>query len=410
MKKTLLESLNRDQQKALLATDGPILILAGAGSGKTRVLTHKVAYLMVEKGVEGQEILMVTFTNKAATEMKERIHNLLVTYEDKKSFVLPFAGTFHSLCAKILRIDGKNIGIPSNYVIYDDGDTKEVIKEIMKQKNISTKNFNPSSVAATISQVKNELISPLEYPQYARGYFQETVAEIYIDYQKILKDNSALDFDDLLGETIRLFNKDRDTLSKYQEKYHYVLVDEYQDTNHAQYMLTKLLSARFRNITVVGDASQSIYAWRGANYRNILNFERDFPEVQVFNLEQNYRSTQKILDAAFSIISKNSSHPILKLWTENSAGEHITLYEARDEQDEASYIIKEISANNLQYSQVAVLYRTNAQSRVIEEVFLHHGIPYVLVGGVRFYDRKEIKDVISYLRILSNPKDMISKK
>lgn len=415
MKKSLFDSLNRDQQKALIQTDGPILILAGAGSGKTRVLTHKVAYLILEKKISGSAILMVTFTNKAAMEMKERIHTLLVTNGDKEISDMPFAGTFHSLCAKILRKEGKHIGISSNFIIYDEGDKKDAIKTIMNNKNISAKSFNPSSVGATISQIKNELISPLEYPQYARGFFQETVAEIYIDYQKFIHDNGALDFDDLLYETVRLFTKYPDVLSSYQDKYRYVLIDEYQDTNHAQYSLSKFLSGRYHNITVVGDASQSIYAWRGANYRNILNFKKDYPQVKVFNLEQNYRSTQKILDAAFSVISKNSNHPVLKLWTENDAGAHINLYEARDEQAEVNFIISEMnqmisSEGNLSYASFVVLYRTNAQSRIIEEVFLHNGIPYILVGGIRFYERKEIKDVISYLRVLVNPKDMVSYK
>ncbi len=415
MKNSLLESLNPKQQAVLLTTDGPILILAGAGSGKTRVLTYKVAYLMTEKKVDGSEILMVTFTNKAATEMKERIHKLLSANSQQSIANLPFAGTFHSFCARILRTDGKNIGVGANFVIYDEADTRDAIKEIMKRQDISPKNFSVGGVSATISQIKNELIAPLEYPQYARGYFQETVAGIYIEYQKMLKENRALDFDDILFETVKLFRKDRDILSKYQNKYRYILVDEYQDTNQAQYSLTKLLSGGRRNITVVGDASQSIYAWRGANYRNILNFKEDFPDVKVFNLEQNYRSTQKILDAAFSVISKNVNHPILKLWTQNESGDNIGLYEARSEQDEAEFIIREMNKlmlenKNLPYSSFVILYRTNAQSRVLEEVFLHQGIPYILVGGVRFYERKEIKDVISYLRLLVNPKDMVSYK
>lgn len=415
MKDTILGNLNKAQQKALIQTDGPMLILAGAGSGKTRVLTHKVAYLILEKEVDGSNILMVTFTNKAATEMKERINNLLLSNKDHVSANLPFAGTFHSLCAKILRKEGKAMGISENYIIYDSVDTTDTIKNVMKKLNISPKEFSPSAVASTISQIKNELISPLEYPQYARGFFQERVSEVYIEYQKLLKENNALDFDDLLFETVRLFEKNKDILGNYQNKFQYILVDEYQDTNQAQYTLTKLLSGRFRNIAVVGDASQSIYAWRGANFRNIINFKNDFPDAKVFNLEQNYRSTQKILNAAYSVISKNSSHPILKLWTENESGDDIIIHEAYDEQQEAKFIISEISAllrtaRKLTYSSFVVLYRTNSQSRVLEEVFLHHGIPYILVGGLRFYERKEIKDVVSYLRLLVNPRDMVSYK
>ncbi|OGG14734.1 hypothetical protein A2773_03915 [Candidatus Gottesmanbacteria bacterium RIFCSPHIGHO2_01_FULL_39_10] len=415
MKKSLFESLNKDQKAALSHTDGPILILAGAGSGKTRVLTYKTAHLMTEKKIDGANILMVTFTNKAASEMKDRILKLLSANSQQPTANLPFAGTFHSLCAKILRRDGKHIGVLPNFVIYDEVDKKDAMKTIMNNKNISSKSFNPGSVGGSISGIKNELISPLEYPQYARGYYQETVAEIYIDYQKFLHENGALDFDDLLFETVKLFAKNPDVLSSYQEKFRYVLVDEYQDTNQAQYTLSKLFAGRYRNITVVGDASQSIYAWRGANFRNIVNFKNDFPDVKVFNLEQNYRSTQKILDAAFSVISKNTDHPILKLWTENEKGPSITVYEARDEQDEVNFAIKEMhkiiaEEKNYSYSSFVMLYRTNAQSRTIEEVFLHLGIPYILVGGVRFYERREIKDVISYLRVLVNPKDMVSFK
>ncbi len=415
MKNSLFESLNRDQKTALWQTDGPILILAGAGSGKTRVLTYKVAYLMSEKKVDGSNILMVTFTNKAANEMKERIISLLRTVNYELRTNLPFAGTFHSLCAKILRREGKYIGILPNFVIYDEEDKKDAIKTIMNNKNISSKSYRPSSIGGSISGIKNELISPLEYPQYARGYYQETVAEVYIDYQKFLHDNGALDFDDLLFEVVKLFKKNPKVLSSYQEKFKYVLVDEYQDTNQAQYTLSKLLAGRHRNITVVGDASQSIYAWRGANFRNIVNFKNDFPEMRVLNLKQNNKKKKKILDAAFSVISKNTDHPILKLWTENEIGSSVTIYEAKDEQDEVNFAIKEINKlmgeeKDDNYSSFVMLYRTNAQSRTIEEVFLHRGIPYILVGGVRFYERREIKDVISYLRLLVNPKDMVSYK
>ncbi|MEK7533371.1 MAG: UvrD-helicase domain-containing protein [Patescibacteria group bacterium] len=398
----LLNDLNPDQRKAVTHTDGPVLILAGAGSGKTRVLTYRVAYLIAQNQVSAHNILMVTFTNKAANAMKERIRAIVKTKE------LPYAGTFHSLCAKILRIDGKHINLSSNFVIYDDSDQIDAIKTVMKKFDISIKNYNPRAVLATISQAKNELIPALEYPNLARGNFQETVARVYLGYQKLLLENEALDFDDLLMKTVQLCQKHPEILGKYQEKYHYMLVDEYQDTNKAQYVLTKQLSARWRNICVVGDASQSIYRWRGADFRNITNFRADFPDVAIFNLEQNYRSTQMILNAAYGVISKNTSHPILKLWTEKKGGEHITLYEARNEQDEATFLIHTILQSGKPFSDFAVLYRTNAQSRVLEEAFLHAGVPYTLVGGTRFYERREIKDVLAYLRVLSNPKDTVS--
>lgn len=406
---SLLKDLNPKQQEAVKQTDGPVLILAGAGAGKTRVLTYRVAYLILEKGVRPENILMVTFTNKAAGEMKERIKNLLHTTSNKlHSANLPFAGTFHSLCAKILRVDGKNIGLSPSFVIYDEQDQLETVKDVMKTLDISSKNFSPSAVLNTISGAKNELITATEYPQYARGYFQETVAKIYLEYQKLLKEAQALDFDDLLLETVRLFQKNPEVLGKYQNRFEYVLVDEYQDTNRAQYILTSQLAGRFGNICVVGDASQAIYSWRGADFRNLLSFKNDFPNLKVFNLEQNYRSTQKILDAAFNVISHNTSHPILKLWTQNPQGEKIILYEARNEHDEAEFIIRQLDLSSL--SNFAVFYRTNAQSRTIEEAFLHAGIPYSLVGGTRFYGRKEVKDVLAYLRVLANPKDMVSYK
>jgi len=411
MASDLLNDLNRQQQAAVKQTEGPVLILAGAGSGKTRVLTYRVAYLIAEKGIEPGHILMVTFTNKAAGEMKERIMKIQ-GYKDIKigSSSLPFAGTFHSFCAKILRLEGKHLGIPPGFLIYDEQDSLDAIREVMKKLDISTKNFNPTTVLHTISEVKNELISPLEYPQYARGYFQETVARVYLAYQKLLEENEALDFDDLLMKTVVLFQKNREILGKYQEKYHYILVDEYQDTNHAQYALTKLLAGRWHNLCVVGDASQSIYRWRGADFRNILKFRADFPDCREFHLEQNYRSTQIILDAAFGVINKNTTHPILKLWTNKYGGERITLYEARNEHDEASFLVQIILQAGRPFTDFAVLYRTNAQSRVIEEAFLHAGIPYVLVGGTRFYERKEIKDVLAYLRILANAKDTVAYK
>lgn len=412
MSDNFLNNLNPIQKKAVQTTDGPILILAGAGSGKTRVLTYKVAYLIREKFILPEHILMVTFTNKAAGEMKERIGKLLYTHHHSPS--LPFAGTFHSLCAKILRKDGKVLGISPHFLIYDEQDSRDVIKDIIVKRDLDIKKFSPGSVLSTISEAKNELISPGEYPLFARGYFQEEVAKIYALYQKTLFENNALDFDDLLFSTVTLFTSHKEIASKYQDAFHYVLVDEYQDTNRAQYELTRLLAKKWKNITVVGDASQSIYAWRGADFRNIANFQKDFPHAKVFHLEQNYRSTQPILDASFAIISKNNSHPILKLWTEKTTGAPLVLYQAQSEQDEAIFIINEITKLRQNTARpltdFAVLYRTNAQSRALEEVFLHMGIAYILVGGVRFYERKEIKDLLSYLRFLINQKDRVSYK
>jgi DNA helicase II / ATP-dependent DNA helicase PcrA len=402
MTKGLLNDLNNKQQEAVSYTNGPVLILAGAGSGKTRVLTYRVAYLIDEKNVSPSNILMVTFTNKAAEAMKERIRKLLNASSQ------PLAGTFHSLCVRILRIDGKNIGISPNFTIYDEQDSLDALKDVMKLLDLSIKSFNPGAVLHTISEAKNELIGATEYPQYARGYFQEAVAKIYLGYQKLLKENEALDFDDLLSKAVELFQKNKEVLGKYQERFRYILVDEYQDTNKAQYTLTKLLAGRYRNICVVGDASQSIYRWRGADFRNITNFKRDYPDTREFHLEQNYRSTQKILDAAHGVIEKNTSHPILKLWTDKTGGDQITLYEARTEHDEAAFLVQTILQASRSFHDFAVLYRTNAQSRVLEEAFLHGGIPYVLVGGTRFYERKEIKDVLAYLRVIANPKDTVS--
>lgn len=403
MTDTLLKDLNPDQQKAVLATDGPIIILAGAGSGKTRVLTHKVIYLILEKKIPPESILCITFTNKAANEMKERITKSLP--------VPPWVSTFHSLCARILRMDGKYIGFSPKFTIYDTQDQLEAIKEAMNRLSISVKDIKPSSVHATISQAKNELINAQEYPGFARGYFQDTVAKIYTVYQSILKAGDALDFDDLILQTIRLFKEQEQVLKKYQNRFEYLLIDEYQDTNRAQYTLTRFLSAKYKNICVVGDFSQSIYSWRGADYRNLMKFKDDYKGTLTFSLERNYRSTQIILDGASTIVAKNMSHPVLKLWTKNPQGEEIEIYEADNEQDEAEFIIRKIIELNIKnLHEVAVLYRTNAQSRVLEEVLLHHSVPYLLIGGIRFYERKEIKDVLSYLRLISNPKDTISYK
>lgn len=402
MEKGILKQLNPDQQKAVINTEGPMIILAGAGSGKTRVLTYKVIYLIQEKNIDPANILMVTFTNKAANEMKERIIKLCGTG------VKPTIGTFHSLFSRILRVEGKHIGFSERFTIYDTQDSVDAIKEAMQRANISVKDFKPYSILSAISQAKNQLITDLEYLNLARGYFQENVAKVYPFYQRILKENNALDFDDLIGKTIELFEKNPEVLKKYQENFKYILVDEYQDTNQAQYILTKKLSNKWKNICVVGDFSQSIYSFRGANFQNLITFTNDFQNVKTFELSQNYRSTQTILNTAYSVISKNTSHPVLKLWTENKTGEKIIAYQAENEHNEAEFIISQIVNLGLEPKDVAVLYRTNAQSRVIEEVFLHHGVPYALVGGTRFYERKEIKDILAYLRVIDNEKDNVS--
>lgn len=405
MKDTLLKELNKEQQQAVVNTEGPMIILAGAGSGKTRVLTYKVMYLMLEKNITPESILMITFTNKASIEMKERMVKFLPDQP------LPWIATFHAMCAKILRREAHNLGFSHSFVIYDSQDQLDAIKEAMRTLDISTRDFKPHSIHATISQAKNEIIMSSDYSNFAKGYFQETVAKIYPVYQNILKESNALDFDDLILHTIKLFRENDSILKKYQTQFQYILVDEYQDTNRAQYVLTKLLAAKWNNICVVGDFSQSIYSWRGADYRNLSRFKVDFQGTKTFSLSQNYRSTQKILDGASTVIARNTSHPVLKLWTENPDGEEIELYEADNEQDEADFIIRTVANLGLKrLNQVAVLYRTNAQSRVIEEALLHHGLPYLLIGGTRFYERKEIKDILAYLRILSNPKDTISYK
>ena len=398
-----LKDLNPEQRAAVEYTDGPVLILAGAGSGKTRVLTYKVAYL-ISKGVDPNEILAVTFTNKAANEMKERVMKLV------KGTSQPYVGTFHAFCAKFLRQEGYHIGLPAGYLIYDASDSQSLVKTIMDDLGISPKNFKPSSILNGISGAKNELLTSEEYSDFARGHWAETVARVYRVYETELKKSSACDFDDLLMQTVKLFEKNPDVLAKWSRRYRYVLIDEYQDVNRAQYVLTKQLSGVHGNLTVVGDASQAIYSFRGADFRNILSFEKDFPRVKVFNLEQNYRSTENILNAANIVISKTSAHPVLKLWTKNPTGEKISVYNAMNEIDEANFLIERVATSGKPLSAYAVLYRTNAQSRTIEEALLHANIPYRLYGGVSFYARKEVKDVLAYLRLILNPNDSVSRK
>jgi DNA helicase-2/ATP-dependent DNA helicase PcrA len=411
MNHDFLKELNKDQLAAVIQKNGPMIILAGAGSGKTRVLTYKVIYL-IEQGVDPSNILMITFTNKASTEMKERMQKF---FEEDEITDLPTISTFHALCAKILRIDGERIGIPKNFLIYDSQDQKDAIKQAFETLGISMKEYKPSSVLNSISGAKNELINENEYPQFARGHFQEIVAKTYLVYQKILKEYGALDFDDLILKTVELFRKEPEILKKYQNKFMYVLVDEYQDTNHAQYLLTKMLSGRWNNICVVGDFSQSIYSFRGADFLNLAKFKDDFKDVKTFSLSQNYRSTQKILDAASAVIAKNNTHPVLKLWTENETGEEVIVRESLNEQKEGEFIVDQIL--KLKYENpdfknydFSVLYRTNAQSRAIEEIFINRSIPYILIGGTKFYERKEIKDVLACLKVLANSKDKVSLK
>jgi DNA helicase-2/ATP-dependent DNA helicase PcrA len=404
-----ISGLNDQQREAVTYTDGPLLVLAGAGSGKTKVLTNRVAYFISKNLIKPENALLLTFTNKAAGEMKNRI--LELTNGNS-----PITGTFHSFCAKILRIDGRAIGIPVNFVIYDDQDQKDLVKQILEELNISTDQYNPSSILTGISEAKNQMLTPAQYSDLVRSDWQEVAAKVYTEYEKHLKENGALDFDDLLIKTVVLFKEAPEILQKWQRQLTHIFVDEWQDTNKIQYVLTKLLVGKGRNITAVGDASQSIYSWRGADYRNINYLIRDYPDIKIVNLEQNYRSTQNILDAANTVISKNTSHPILKLWTQKSGGAKIKLYVARNGFAEADFVVNEIKSlvkldnGKCKYCDVAILYRTNAQSRVMEEALLHEGIPYTLVGGVKFYDRKEIKDVISFVRYIVNPKDSVAKK
>lgn len=407
----LLEGLNSEQAKAVTHLDGPVLIVAGPGSGKTRVLTHRVAYL-ISQGIAAENILAVTFTNKAANEMKERIAKL-ISSGTSHNHKLPTVGTFHSVCAKILRQEIEVLGWKRDFVIFDDKDSLNIIKKIMADLSLSEDQFNPTAIQGLISQQKSELGNAATFAANATDYFPEIVAKIWTPYEERLKKNNAVDFDDLLLLPVKLFMEDEKLLEKYQEKFKYILVDEYQDTNHAQYSLIKLLAAKYRNLFVIGDESQNIYSWRGADFRNLLNFEKDYSEANVILLEQNYRSTQNILTAAHNIIIKNKFRKDKNLWTENADGLPITLFGASDEREEGRYIIDEIRRHkkkkpSLRLADFTILYRTNAQSRAIEEAFLKAGLPYKVVGGLKFYDRKEVKDMIAYVRLIQNPKDSLA--
>ncbi len=402
--------LNPMQKKAVLATEGPVLVLAGAGSGKTRVLTHRIAYLVEEKGILLYNILAITFTNKAAKEMKKRVEELLKGY-----YRDIWISTFHSACVRILRMDIDKLGYEKNFVIYDTTDQQVVMKECLKTLNLDDKTFQPRAVLGEIGRAKDQLISPSEYiSEFGNDFRNQKISELYKMYQDKLRSNNALDFDDLIMKTVQLFQTNPTVLNYYQNKFKYILVDEFQDTNMAQYTLISLLARSHGNLCVVGDDDQSIYGWRGADIRNILGFEKDFPNSQVIKLEQNYRSTKNILQAANMVVSNNKDRKAKKLWTDNEEGEIIQYYCANNEYDEADFIASSIEKININegrpYCDFAVLYRTNAQSRALEEILMKRGIPYKIYSGTRFYDRKEIKDILSYLRTIENPVDDVSVK
>lgn len=401
------KSLNDKQKEAVRTTAGPLLIVAGAGSGKTRVLTHRIAYLIKEKKVSPHNILAVTFTNKAAGEMRERLKKL-VGITSRNMWI----GTFHALCGRILRRDIEILGYGKNFVIFDDDDQEKLIREVLRELELSERRFRPRAVMAAIGNAKNELIDEIEYGRKAYEFFEENVAAVYRKYQEKLIQQNALDFDDMLMLTVKLFEISPKTLEHYQNRFHYISVDEYQDTNRAQYVITNLLAAKCNSLCVVGDSDQSIYKFRGADFRNIINFEHDYPNAKVVKLEQNYRSTQNILEVANSVIKNNIARKPKDLWTENPEGCKTVSFEAEDEHHEAQYIVGQIRKLNDHhaFNDFVVLYRTNAQSRVLEEVFMQAGVPYRILSGVKFYSRKEIKDILAYLRVVFNPKDDLSLK
>ncbi|HET7560031.1 MAG TPA: UvrD-helicase domain-containing protein, partial [Limnochordia bacterium] len=407
MKRDWLAQLNGAQRRAVEHGDGPLLIIAGAGSGKTRVLTYRIAYLLRERDVKPWQVLAVTFTNKAAAEMRERIEGLIGPFGGGL-----WVGTFHATCVQILRRHADRLGYKSNFVILDRADQTAAMKRVLKTLNLDPRNFDPRAILAAIGSAKNELVDPVEYEKRSSDFRERHIARCYRQYQSDLKANNAFDFDDLLVETVRLFDEHPDVLAEYQERFRYILVDEYQDTNRAQYVIVSRLAGGHRNLLVVGDADQSIYAFRGADIRNILEFEHDYPDAKVIKLEQNYRSTAHILRAANELIENNRERPAKALWTENPEGELIKLARLPDERREAEYVADEIErlagSEGLGLNQVALLYRTHAQSRTFEECFMRRATPYRIVSGLRFYERKEIKDAIAYLRLIANPFDAIS--
>lgn len=403
----ILAELNPAQREAVEAINGPVLILAGPGSGKTRVIVHRVAYLIKVCGVNPRRIMAVTFTNKAARGMEERLYHLVSG--SVKNLTI---GTFHAICARILRIEGKAIGIDPRFVIYDDEDQLSLLKRSLQEAGFDPKQYAPRAIQSAVTAAKSQLLTPQDYQEHSQSYFEEVVGRVYERYQQLLTVSSALDFDDLLMKTVQLFKQAPEVLSKYQERYLHILVDEFQDTNLTQYELVKQLAGKYRNICVVGDPDQSIYSWRFADLRNILNFEKDYPEARVVLLEQNYRSTQKILEAASCIISANQQRKPKALWTDNESGELTTVVETYTEQEEAQFVVNEVERlvgrREVSHGDCAVMYRTNAQSRALEEAFVRYGVPYKLVAGTRFYERREIKDIIAYLRLIQNPHDSVS--
>ncbi len=407
----LLVGLNPEQRRAVETTEGPLLIQAGAGSGKTKTLTHRIAHIIDSGKATPYNILAVTFTNKAAKEMRARVAELLGENADNRSF-MPFMGTFHGICVRMLRQDGEYIGIPKSFVIFDESDRQAAVKQASKQLMLDEKSFPAKSLSGMISSAKNEMMSPQEYAGTANSPTQKAAAQVFPLYERALKDAGALDFDDLISRTVALLKSSDEVRTKWQRQFRYIMIDEYQDTNEAQYRLVKLLVNDSRNIAVVGDDWQSIYSWRGADFRNILNFERDYKDCTVIKLEQNYRSTKHILDAAHAVITKNQQRSDKRLWTAAGDGLPVQLLQVASERVEGDALMRRIKngvdTGRRHYREYAVLYRTNAQSRSIEEAFVHYGIPYRVVGGVRFYDRKEIKDLVAYLRLIFQPEDRVS--
>ncbi len=404
----LLDGLNDIQAEAVLHTEGPVLIVAGAGSGKTRALTHRIAYLIREHGVHPGAILAITFTNKAAREMAERVEALLGAHVSKSMWIL----TFHSMCARLLRREHDHLNIPSGFTIYDDGDTERLIGGVVKDLDLDPKRFPPRAIASAIGHAKDQVIDADGFAQMASNFYEETVAKVYAVYEQRKHAAGALDFDDLITRSVRLFEEHPEVLQHYQERFRYLMVDEYQDTNRAQYRLVNMLAERYRNVCVVGDADQGVYSWRGATIANLLDFERDYPDATVFIMEQNYRSTQNILEVANALIEHNVQRKPKTLWTDAGNGELTVRFRADNEHEEAFFVAEEVErlreSEGFRHRDVAIFYRTNAQSRVLEDVLMRVGTPYRVFGGVRFYQRREIKDVLAYLRLLVNPQDVVS--
>lgn len=407
----ILIGLNPEQRRAVVATEGPLLIQAGAGSGKTKTLTHRIAYLIETGRATPYSILAVTFTNKAAREMRERVATLLGQNADNRGF-MPYMGTFHSICVRLLRMDGEHIGIPRSFVIFDESDRQAAVKRISRELHVDDKAFPARVIAGLISSAKNDLISPTEFAERAGSPAEQVTARVYPLYQKALHEAKALDFDDLIGRTVELLSGNPEVRAKWQQQFSHIMIDEYQDTNAAQYKLVTLLTNKDKHLAVVGDDWQSVYGWRGADFRNILRFEQDFPDCTVIKLEQNYRSTRHILDAAHGVVVRNQNRSDKKLWTEAGDGRPVQVRQVMTERSEAETIVRAVKngvdTGNRRFQDFAVLYRTNAQSRAVEEVFMQYGIPYRVVGGQRFYDRKEVKDLMAYLRLLYQPDDRIS--